>query len=676
MLHFKWAPGFFASALFSFLLISPAPAQTQSSAPATAPQQPANTQPATPVPDPDAVIPPVPQMEPMPAVSPGAQVLVSKPNAEPIQPDGSVAAKSVDRAGLTFTAWDMELLIRPVSSAIAVRARVSVRNDAATPRNILPLQISSTLRWQAVTLKGSRLQFDLQSLDTDLDHTGSANEALIHLPTPLAPGQSVTVDALYEGAIPVDATRVEHLGAPRDMAQRTDWDRIAGDFTGLRGFGSVLWYPVAADPVTLGDGAKIFRVIGQWKQREAVATMRLRVRVDISGDFEPAPIRTPHPQQPAAIVPRTTPRTAVLNGVRFDLKPGALSSDDARSTLVEAELPATKLGFAVPTIFLLSEDAIGAPGLRMFPRDSNAIGAQGFSTALAQVRPLVEQWLGPQKRDIALIDTPTLLDSPFETQAWWQSANGGPVLVTPMVAQNPQESTLSMAHALAHASLLSPRPWLSEGAAQYLSSLWIGHSGDPAAALGALESQRQALALAETSDPAANPGTPLISTGDDIFLRTKSAYVLWMLREIAGEEPLAQALRAYNPAGDTEPAYFEHLVEATSHKDLRWFFDDWVYNDRGLPDLKITEVIPHKLDNAALSWLVSVNVSNDGYASAEVPVIVHISDRSESVRLRVAARGTATAHLVVHSAPTSVTVNDGATPEVNATVHEYKLSVQ
>jgi hypothetical protein len=42
----------------------------------------------------------------------------------------------------------------------------------------------------------------------------------------------------------------------------------------------------------------------------------------------------------------------------------------------------------------------------------------------------------------------------------------------------------------------------------------------------------------------------------------------------------------------------------------------------------------------------------------------------------VPARGTATAHVVVHSTPTSVTVNDGATPEVNATVHEYKLSVE
>jgi hypothetical protein len=310
----------------------------------------------------------------------------------------------------------------------------------------------------------------------------------------------------------------------------------------------------------------------------------------------------------------------------------------------------------------------------MFPRDSNAIGAQGFSTALVQVRPLVEQWLGPQKRDIALVDTPTLFDSPFETQAWWQSAKGGPVLVTPMVAQNPQESTLSIAHALAHASFLSPRPWLSEGAAQYLSSLWIGHSGNPADALGALESQRQALALAETSDPAATPGTPLIATGDDIFLRTKSAYVLWMLREIAGEEALAQAMRAYNPAADVDAKYFEHLIEATSHKDLEWFFDDWVYHDRGLPDLKITDVISHKLDTTADSWLVSVNVANDGYAAAEVPVTVHTGDRTETQRLRIPARGFVTARAVVHAAPTSVTVNDGATPEINATLHEYKLS--
>lgn len=668
MLQLKWTPRVIASAFVLLLSVSVLSAQDQS------PPAPAAT-PTTPTaPDPDAVIPPVPQMDPMPAVSPGAQVIVSKPNAEPAQPDASVVAKSVDRAGLTFTAWDLELLFRPVASSLAVRARVTVRNDAATPRSILPLQISSTLRWQAITLRGARLTFDLQNLDTDLDHTGGANEALIHLPAPLAPGQSVTVDALYEGTIPVDATRVEHLGAPRDMAQRTDWDRIAGDFTGLRGFGSVLWYPVAADPVTLGDGAKIFRVIGQWKQREAAATMRLRVRVDTTGDFEPPPIRT-RAQQPTLVIPRTTPHSALLNGVRFDLKPGVLSSDEARSSLLEAELPATPIGFAVPTIFLLSGDPITAPGLRMFPRESDAVGAQGFSTALAQVRPLVEQWLGPQKRDISLVDTPTLFDSPFETQAWWQSVNGGPVLVTPMVAQNPQESTLAMAHALAHASLVSPRPWLSEGAAQYLSSLWIGHSGDPAAALGALESQRQALALAETSDPAANPGTPLLSTGDDIFLRAKAAYVLWMLREIAGEEPLAQALRAYNPAADNDPAYFEHLLEATSHKDLNWFFSDWVYNDRGLPDLKITEVIPHKLDTQALSWLVSVNVSNDGYASAEVPVIVHVGDHTESQRLRVPGRGTATAHIVVHSTPTSVTVNDGATPEVNATVHEYKLSL-
>jgi len=653
------------------LLAGSAVAQTQSPA-AASPKKSATTQPAPAPATPDDVIPAAPIADPMPPVPPGAHVLVSKPGAAAAQPDASAEPKPIDRAGLAFTAWDLDLLIRPVASSIAVRARITIRNDAATPRSILPLQISSTLNWQAVTLAGVRLTYDLQSLDTDLDHSGSSTEALIHLPAPLLPGKSVIVEALYEGTIALVATRVERLGAPRDIAQRTDWDRIAGDFTGLRGVGSVLWYPVAIDPVSLGDGARIFRVIGQWKQREAAATMRLRVRVDVSGDLDTQPARPPRDQADGtSVVPRTTPRTAILNGVHFTLEPGALFGEDA--ALVEAELRATPLGFATPTVFLLSQDAITAPGLHMFPRESNAIGAQGFSTALNQVRPLVEQWLGPQKRDIALVDTPTLLDSPFETQAWWQSANGGPVLVTPMVAQNPQEFTLSMAHALAHASFLSPRPWLSEGAAEYLSSLWIGHSGDPAAALGALESQRQALALAETSDPAANPGSPLLTTGDDIMLRTKSAYVLWMLREIAGEEALAQAMRTYDPAADREREYFERLVEAACHKDLAWFFDDWVYNDRGLPDLHITNVISHKMDTDADSWLVSVNVSNEGYAAVEVPVTVNADGRAETQNLRIPARGTITAHAVVHSTPTSVTVNDGATPEVNATVHKYKM---
>jgi hypothetical protein len=646
--------------VISLLLATALALQTATNSPQKTPAK------AAPTSQSDDVIPAVPPMEPMPPLAPGAKVVASSPTKPAAAPAPVNAPTQVDRTNLTITAWELELLVRPVTGTIAARAHVTVRNDAATSRTILPLQISSTLQWQAISTRGAKVAFESHSLDTDLDHTGTANEAVVSLPSPLAAGQSITLDALYEGTVPLDATRIEHLGAPRDIAQRTDWDRIAGDFTGLRGFGTVLWYPVIADPVTLGDGAKIFHVIGQWKQQEQTATMRIRLRVDATTDLD-QPVR---PAGPQSVQPRTTPRVAILNGERFRLVP---STPDDNPDIVEAELPTTPVGFAVPSLFLLSQDEIAQPGLLMFPRDTNSNAAPGFATALEQVRPLVSQWLGAQKRDLAVVDTPSLQDSPFETQPWPVAANGDPLLVTPMLAQDPQQNTLAMAHALAHASFLSRRAWLSEGVAQFLSSLWIGKTGDPTAALGALEVQRPALALAETPDPGADPGQPLIAATDDIYLRTKSAYVLWMLREIAGDEALTQALHDYNSVADTQPEYFQRLVESASHKDLQWFFDDWVYRDRGLPDLHITNVVSHRIDTAAPSWLVSVDIANQGYAVAEVPVVIHAGDASESQRARVPGRGTITVRAVLHTQPTSVTVNNGATPEVNASVHQFEI---
>jgi hypothetical protein len=611
----------------------------------------------------------------MPPVSPGAQVVISAPTHAPATPASQPIA--VDRENLTFTAWDLEILIRPIASSLAARARITVRNDASTPRSVLPLQISSTLHWQAVTINGSRLVFETQSLDTDLDHTGSASEAIVHLPNPLAPGQSVTVDALYEGAIPLDAARLEHLGAPRDVAQHADWDQIAGNFTGLRGLGNVLWYPVAAPPETLGDGARLFEEVGQWQLRESSATMRIRLRVDVTGTLDDAASANPSPTHAPAVLPRSTPATALLNGQRIPLNSDVVSSAPGDlPALLTAELPSTPIGFAVPTLFLLSQDSQTAPGLILLPRAENAGAAVGFSTALNLVRPLVEQWLGHQQRDITIVDPLSPRDAPFETQAWWQAPQGGPLLLTPMLPALPEQSAPSLAHALAHACFLSPRPWLAEGVPEFISSLWAGRNGDTNAALELLESNRPSLALAEPGSPAAGEGQPLTSAYTEIYYRIKSAYVLWMLRGAIGDSALIHSLQSYRPADDTDPRYFQKLVEATSHKDLSWLFDDWVYHDRGLPDLRIANVISHKLDTPSLSYLVSVEVSNDGYASVEVPVSVSTADRTETQRLLVPGRGRSTAHIVVHAAPTLVTANDGSTPETSATIHKYNMQPQ
>jgi hypothetical protein len=667
-------------------LFSPSLHAQQSSSSSSAPDTtaPAKSAPHSPTPQsqPDDAIPVAPNTEPMPPVPPNAHVIISAPTTPAAQSQPPAAPVAVDRDNLTFTAWDLELLIRPVASSFAARARVTIRNDASAPRSILPLEISSTLHWQAVSLNGVKLPFEVQSLDTDLDHTAAASEAVIHLPQPLAPGQSVTVDALYEGTIPLDASRLEHLGAPRDVAQRADWDRIAGNFTGVRGLGNVLWYPITAAPVTLGDGARLFNEVGQWQLRESAATMRIRLRVDVTGALDEPPASadtTPPdaaPHQPV-VHPRSTPTTALLNGQRIALKPDTISSPDGDPpSLLTAELPVTPIGFAVPTIFLLSQDAQSAPGLILLPRAENAGAAAGYSTAANLVRPLIEQWLGHQQRDAVVADTPGPQDAPFETQAWWQSPLGGPLLFTPMLPVAPEQSAAVLAHTLAHACFISPRPWLAEGVPEFISTLWAGRNGDTTSALELLESNRPALALAEPGSPAAGEGQPLTAAYSEIYYRIKAAYVFWMLRDAIGDSALIHGLQSYHAADDTDPQYFQHQLEAASHKDLNWLFDDWVYHDRGLPDLHIANVVAHKLDTVSLSWLVSIDVSNDGYAAAEVPVSVSTVDRTESVRLLVPGRGRSTAHIVVHTAPNLVTVNNGSTPEVSSTIHQYNLLPQ
>ena len=624
---------------------------------------------------PQEPIPALPK-EPEPPVPSGARVVAS-PQTSVLQtaasgpPNGD--APKVRRSGITITAWDLELLLRPATHGLAVRGRVTVRNDGA-PLTTLPLEISSSLDWQSVSAQGKPLAFTRATVDTGFDHTAAAHEAEIALPAPLAAGASIAIDVLYEGAVPLNATRIEQLGAPPDIAEHTDWDRIDGDFTGVRGVGNVLWYPVAAEPVMLGDGAKLFTATGEWKLRHEASTMRVRLRVDTSADVDAAEHAAMVENGPPSVVTRSAPQMAILNGVRVPLVADALSGSE---TLLTGELPATPLGFAAASFFLTGAPVVSGDGLRIFAAPGDAAAAPAFPTAMTLVRAAVEQWLPRQQRDIAVVSLPRDADAPFLTAAWWSIANGGPLLATPMPPRAPDQLTPQMVDTLAHASFLSPRPWLSEGVPEFMASIWAGHGAEGAAGTNAslelLEAGRSALALAEPGDGSTDTGQPLLSAYDDVYLRVKSAYVLWMLRGMVGDGALISALKAYRAGDDKVPEYFERLVEASSHKDLAWFFADWVYADRGLPELRIANVITNKMDTAGGSWLVSVDVANDGYAGVEVPVRVDAGDRHETVRVHVSARGNATAHVVLHAQPARVTVNDGSTPETTASVHVRDL---
>ena len=234
-----------------------------------------------------------------------------------------------------------------------------------------------------------------------------------------------------------------------------------------------------------------------------------------------------------------------------------------------------------------------------------------------------------------------------------------------------------------------------------MQALWTEHTAGREKALEQLSSERDALALAEPATPGTDGGQPLIDAEDAVFYRAKATYVLWMLRSIVGDAALEAALRAYDPAQDTTPGYFESLIEHAvtaqavpsgiapptagasagaeavgDHSgaaeldphDLHWFFENWVNEDPGLPDLAITNVFSSRT-GAGDQWLVSVNVSNTGYAEAEVPVVVHSATTSVTVQVRIPARGTLSRRILLLGEPTEVDLNDGSVPEVEASVH-------
>ena len=155
-----------------------------------------------------------------------------------------VKIPDAERDSLTFTAYDLDVHITPASSHLAAHARFTVRNSGPAPLERLALQLTSTLQWENLALATPSgvqpLKFVQQTINTDADHTGQATEAIVTLPHPLAPGDTLDLTAIYSGSIEFSARRLDVIDAPPSQAAHADWDVITPDTTSLRGFGNVL----------------------------------------------------------------------------------------------------------------------------------------------------------------------------------------------------------------------------------------------------------------------------------------------------------------------------------------------------------------------------------------------------------------------------------------------------
>jgi len=551
---------------------------------------------------------------------------------------------SLDRHAFTFTRYDLNARIEPEQQRLGVRGKITLRNDSDSAQKNLSLQISSTLNWSSIQFEGKSVEFVSQTYTSDIDHTGVLTEAIVVLPRLVSPKQSIELEIGYEGTVPQGATRLTRIGVPADIAKHSDWDQIGSAFTAVRGIGYVAWYPIATDAVSLSEGNSVFEEAGKWKQREAQSEMK--IKFTHSG------------------------ASGIRSNLFCDGRGRFLFYEEmGRAYSVQSECSFDSLDGIVPLFVIGHYEALDRPNANISYLPSHKSGADDYALAVEQVAPLLSKWFGDHREKpeskAEVIELPDPDDAPFES---------GNMLLMPLTADETM-LLLTAARQLTHLYFPSPRAWISEGLAGYAQSSYFQEEKGRDAALAYLQSHRDALLQTEkesTSHEANRESEhSLISATDDFYVQAKAMNAWWMLKDMVGDTALSAALHNYKASDDQDAHYMQKLIEAHAHRDLQWFFDDWVYRDRGLPDLHIASVYSRQLENGG--QMVTVTMENLGDAGAEVPVTVHMTTGEATERLIVPGKSKASVRIVAPAAPQEVSVNDGSVPESGTSNHVYKI---
>ena len=555
----------------------------------------------------------------------------------------SAASSAIDRNAFTFTNYDLEVRVDPDGEALAARGKVTLRNDSDKPQGTLVLQVSSSFDWRMIELDGKALEFLSNSQTTDIDHTGSVTEAVVTLPAPMAPKTSLTLDVGYSGALPRDATRLTRMQVPEDQALASDWDRISTDFTGVRGIGHVTWYPIAVDPANMGENT-LFPMIAQWQAREAQATMKTRF---------------------CWITDEDRSFTVVANGNFEGMGGGDLGGEGNRSGCTTYSF--ANLQQTVPTFAIAPFEMLTRPAISLYFLTGHDAAASDMAAAAEKVQPLLQDWFGKPSKKIEVIELPEANDAAFDS---------GTILFTPLQSKDKKQNEVAMARQTVHASFSSVRPWILEGLAGFGSMLAVEQIYGRRAGLDYLNATLPILVAAENENsaaakPSGDAAQSLVSTHDDIYFRAKAPWVWSMLRDMIGDKAMQMVIKSYQADQDKDPTYVQKLVAAQNKKDLEWFFDDWVYRDRGLPQLKIESAVPREtLEN---SFVTAVTVENSGGAGAEIPITVKSASVEQTLRAIVPAHQKITTRLTVTGKPIEVSINGGSVPESDDSGEKMEL---
>lgn len=536
-------------------------------------------------------------------------------------------AAALDRNAWTITRSELQVRVHPETGTLDVDGKLTVRNDAAAPQKDLSLQISSTLTWRSIKVGGEPVAWLSQPYTSDIDHSGSLSEAIITLATPVAPGKSEAIEVHYVGSVPRTSTRLTRIGTPEKVAVRSDWDQISREFTAIRGLGYVVWYPVSIEAVSLSNGSEVWDAIARWKERNAEVSVKL------------APVEGAH-------------------------------------TFAE--------GGSSPVIAVLDATITDREHLQVIHTAEHTNLARDFVNAFEKSLQTTTDWFGTPKRKVTIIELTDSEALPYDS---------GTVLLTPLRQVPPLALEVGLARIAARASLESRRPWIREGLATFAQALVREKQQGRTAGLAYLNQFVNALATAEaqprgkSTESSSKPQgsgaqQPLISTNDELFFRTKAAFVWWMLRDTLGDDTFKIALSRYKEKEDKEPSYVQRLFENVTipKRDLEAFFDTWVYRDNGIANVKIDSVYPRKalspIGDAPPTYNVVITVENVSAVWVNVPVLVRGGGGSRVERLAVPPGQKAVSRIAFPSVPQEVIVNDGSIPEAELSDNYKKVDFE
>jgi len=535
-----------------------------------------------------------------------------------------VSGLALDREAFTFTKYDLHVRLEPEQQLIGVRGTITLRNDSDAPQQNVALQISSTLTWRSIQIDREPVEFISQSYTSDIDHTGGLSEAIVTLPKAVPAKGTLQLTIGYEGVIRTDATRLTRIGVPENAAKDTDWDTISNELTAVRGVGYVTWYPIAAEAANLSEG-NAFTIIERWKSRHRDSSMV----------------------------------------ITFDQPNLPLFFSGTQSGKIENAIGymIPHFGMNVPVFAMGDYKTVPARnGSSVHYLDGSGDAAKAYAALLARLNP--PAFLHADG-DLQILQLPNPQAAPFVSDS---------ILLSPLNTPISTDAELNTVYALARQSKISERLWVQDGLAHYAQLAHIEKAGGRGLVLSYLTIRRTLLSEAakdQQMSPRHAITDSLVNSGDDPKSQMKAMWVWWMLGDMCGEGAIPEAMAHYQSAADKEPSYMQHLLEASCKKDLEWFFDDWVYRDKGLPDFHIVSVFPRK--NLKEGYLTTVTVENSGSAGAEVPVILHDDSGNFTERLLVKGKSQASVRFSTTYIPDQVTVNDSSVPESDFNNNVFKI---